>query len=199
MFSDDQPARTRSPQLCSTASVHSPLGPIHFATDECDRLCGVSFHGFVDLRHDIVRFHGTPDEWGEGSAPPVAEAITRYFEGEVQGLSRLEIRSCGSDFEHAVWALLREIPAGETSTYGELARRMGVPGAARAIGHANGRNPVAIVIPCHRVIGANGKLVGYGAGLERKRWLLTHEARFTPVLRPIDWSWPSTSRKSRDG
>jgi methylated-DNA-[protein]-cysteine S-methyltransferase len=81
----------------------------------------------------------------------------------------------GTPFQQNVWRLLREIPAGKTATYGELAAKLGSPGAARAVGMANGMNPVAIVVPCHRVIGSAGKLVGYGGGIDRKRWLLTHE------------------------
>ncbi len=82
----------------------------------------------------------------------------------------------GTEFQRRVWGELREIPLGETISYGELARRLGTPGASRAVGLANGRNPVSIVVPCHRVIGADGRLTGYGGGLERKAWLLRHEA-----------------------
>ncbi len=87
------------------------------------------------------------------------------------------MRLQGSPFQRRVWQALLEIPYGATTTYGELALRLGKPGAARAVGLANGRNPFAIVVPCHRVVGARGALTGYGGGLERKRWLLDHERR----------------------
>ena len=86
------------------------------------------------------------------------------------------VRMRGTDFQRATWDQLCGIPYGETISYGELAARMGRPSASRAVGLANGRNPIAIVVPCHRVIGANGTLTGYGGGLDRKRWLLEHEA-----------------------
>jgi methylated-DNA-[protein]-cysteine S-methyltransferase len=82
----------------------------------------------------------------------------------------------GTDFQKSVWHALRAIPAGQTVTYGELARRLGQPTAMRAVGLANGANPIGIVVPCHRVVGANGTLTGYAGGLERKRWLLAHES-----------------------
>jgi len=82
----------------------------------------------------------------------------------------------GTPFQRAVWTALRSIPAGATMTYGELATRIGAPGASRAVGLANNRNPIGLVVPCHRVIGANGALTGYAGGLERKRWLLEHES-----------------------
>jgi methylated-DNA-[protein]-cysteine S-methyltransferase len=101
--------------------------------------------------------------------------LERYFAGEPVEFD-VPLYAAGTAFQQRVWAGLREIPYGETISYGELARRLGTPGASRAVGLANGRNPIAIVIPCHRVIGADGSLTGYGGGLERKSWLLRHEA-----------------------
>jgi methylated-DNA-[protein]-cysteine S-methyltransferase len=104
------------------------------------------------------------------------DAFARYFAGSPAELDALPLDPHGSEFQRRVWRALREIPLGATASYGEIARRVGSPGAARAVGDANRRNPIAIAIPCHRVIGGDGRLVGYAGGLARKRWLLAHEA-----------------------
>jgi methylated-DNA-[protein]-cysteine S-methyltransferase len=103
-------------------------------------------------------------------------AFESYFAGSCAALLELPVDPQGSEFQRRVWRALREIPLGTTASYGEIALRVGSPGAARAVGDANRRNPIAIAIPCHRVIGGDGQLVGYAGGLERKRWLLAHEA-----------------------
>jgi methylated-DNA-[protein]-cysteine S-methyltransferase len=108
-------------------------------------------------------------------------ALAEYFAGKPPHLPALDLQ--GSDFQRRVWRALLEIPWGELRTYGELAEGLGMPGAARAVGAANGRNPVAILVPCHRVVGAGGRLGGYSGGLEVKRELLAHEAAHGPVLR----------------
>lgn len=105
----------------------------------------------------------------------LSEAIARYFAGDLGVIDRLPVQTGGTAFQQEVWHALREIPCGTTTSYGELAKRIGRPAAVRAVGLANGANPVAVVVPCHRVIGANGSLTGYGGGIERKRWLLDHE------------------------
>ena len=102
-------------------------------------------------------------------------AIAAYFEGDLNAIDFLSTATEGTSFQKRVWQALREIPAGHTVSYGELAKRIGKPAAVRAVGLANGANPIGIVVPCHRVIGANGSLTGYGGGLDRKRWLLQHE------------------------
>jgi methylated-DNA-[protein]-cysteine S-methyltransferase len=109
----------------------------------------------------------------------VVEQLNAYFAGELHDFE-LPMTMRGTEFQRRVWAALCEIPYGETISYGELARWVGNPKASRAVGLANGRNPVAIVVPCHRVIGADGSLTGYGGGLERKVWLLEHEAAYRP-------------------
>lgn len=113
-------------------------------------------------------------------APPAAasrarRALEAYFDGDIAAIEELAARPQGTEFQRQVWAALRKIPAGATASYGEIAAQIGQKNAARAVGMANNRNPIAIVIPCHRVIGANGALIGYGGGLERKLWLLRHE------------------------
>lgn len=123
---------------------------------------------------------GSPRAAGPGSVHDVTalqEPLGRmeaYFAGELRDFG-LPLRPEGTEFQRLVWRGLLEIPYGATMSYAELARRIGRPGAARAVGAANGRNPIAIIAPCHRVIGANGSLTGFGGGLDRKEWLLDHE------------------------
>jgi methylated-DNA-[protein]-cysteine S-methyltransferase len=109
---------------------------------------------------------------------PLREQLRAYFAGELQAFD-VPLAARGTPFQQRVWQLLRTIPYGTTTTYGELARRLGNGNASRAVGLANGRNPIGIVIPCHRVVGADGALTGYAGGIERKRWLLEHERRHT--------------------
>lgn len=105
----------------------------------------------------------------------LTSAMRRYFEGEIDVLATLPVATDGTPFQQSVWKALRKIKDGTTISYSELARRIGRPKAVRAAGLANGQNPIGIVVPCHRVIGANGSLTGYGGGIERKQWLLRHE------------------------
>ena len=111
-----------------------------------------------------------------------AEALESYFAGRAPRLPVLDLK--GTTFQLAVWSALLEIPWGEVRTYGEIARALGREGGARAVGGANHENPVAILVPCHRVVQASGRLGGYAAGLDVKRWLLAHEAGHAPALRP---------------
>jgi methylated-DNA-[protein]-cysteine S-methyltransferase len=106
---------------------------------------------------------------------PARTALQAYFEGELNAIDDLAVATAGTDFQRMVWRALREIPRGEVISYSVLAQRIGRPNACRAVGLANGSNPISIVVPCHRVIGANAALTGYGGGVERKRWLLEHE------------------------
>lgn len=111
-----------------------------------------------------------------------ASAVHAYFQGEFAIIDSLSVDVGGTPFQRAVWRALRAIPAGRTMSYAELARHIGRPSAVRAVGRANGANPISVVVPCHRLVGTNGSLTGYGGGLERKRWLLAHEA--AAVRRP---------------
>jgi methylated-DNA-[protein]-cysteine S-methyltransferase len=118
-----------------------------------------------------------------GKTPaPIRRALDEYFAGRLDALDEIACQADGTPFQQAVWQALRSIPAGRTLSYGALAQNLGNPKAVRAVGLANGANPIPIVIPCHRVIGSDGSLTGYGGGLERKRWLLAHEGRFSPLL-----------------
>ncbi|MBY0274228.1 methylated-DNA--[protein]-cysteine S-methyltransferase [Candidatus Binatia bacterium] len=112
---------------------------------------------------------------------PASRALESYFAGATTALDGVHVATSGSDFQRRVWRELRAIPAGTTISYAELARRIGQPSAVRAVGLANGQNPVGIVVPCHRVIGSDGSLTGYGGGIARKRWLLTHEGALSAV------------------
>jgi len=125
-----------------------------------------------------------------GAAPEdVRRALRAYFDGDVAALNRIRWATSGTDFQRSVWAALTEIPPGTTVSYRALAAAIGRPGASRAVGLANGSNPVAIVVPCHRVIGANGGLTGYGGGLRRKKWLLEHEGvRLAGAVEPATFA-----------
>lgn len=155
------------------ATVESPIGPLTLVADGED-LVGLHMH---DQRHgpDPAAL-GERAGAGSGVLGTARRQLEEYFGGERTEFD-VPVRLEGTTFQCRVWEGLRGIPYGETVSYGELAGRVGKPGAARAVGLANGRNPVAIIVPCHRVIGADGSLTGYGGGLERKRWLLGLEAR----------------------
>jgi len=135
--------------------------------------------GDVVLRHDGTALLELVFADAEPASPVVesafARAVRAYFAGDLRALDDLPVRVRGTSFETAVWQMLRRIPVGQTWSYAALAAALDRPRAVRAVGRANGRNPVSLVLPCHRVIGADGRLVGYGGGLERKAWLLRHE------------------------
>lgn len=127
------------------------------------------------MRTLLARHYGAVDLVDGPLPATIARALDAYFAGDLAALDAVPVATGGSDFQRAVWAALRTIPAGTTTGYGALAAALGRPGAARAVGLANGSNPIGIVVPCHRVIGANGTLTGYAGGIARKEWLLRHE------------------------
>jgi len=161
---------TSSPTTTTTTTtlMDSPIGPLTI-TAVGDVLTGVHMH---EQRHFPTIPAGSKRD--DAALAHVVAQLSAYFAGERLDFD-LPMDMHGTDFQRRVWASLCEIPYGETISYGELARWVGNPKASRAVGLANGRNPVAIVVPCHRVIGADGSLTGYGGGLERKVWLLEHE------------------------
>lgn len=112
---------------------------------------------------------------------PIGKALDAYFAGSKDAISQLSVEFDGTVFENMVWQALTSIPPGETRSYGEIARQIGKPSASRAVGAVNGRNPIGVLVPCHRVIGKNGSLTGYGGGLARKQWLLDHEGASQPT------------------
>jgi len=166
-------------QTLQTERFETPTGRMLLITDE---------HGWVhaldweDQRERTQRLLGRyyrhvtlamREANGESAAK---RALLAYFKGRLEAIATLRVATSGTDFQNQVWTALRRIPSGQTVSYGALAKEIGRPAAVRAVGLANGSNPIAIVVPCHRVIGANASLTGYGGGLERKRWLLAHEA-----------------------
>ena len=158
--------------------LNTPLGELVIVADEAGRLRVMEWESDeARLRRVLARNYGEGDRPLEPASNPagITTAMTAYFDGELEAIDRLSVSAGGTPFQRAVWTALRDIPCGTTTAYGELARRIGRPAAVRAVGLANGANPIAVVVPCHRVIGANGTLTGYGGGLHRKRWLLEHE------------------------
>ncbi|HTW86303.1 MAG TPA: methylated-DNA--[protein]-cysteine S-methyltransferase [Candidatus Sulfotelmatobacter sp.] len=165
----------------------SPIGEIQLLTDADGVLRALDFTDHVARMEHLLRLQNGPYAIADGAAPPaIARALTAYFAGEIGALDALPVATGGTDFQRAVWAALRDIPVGTTTTYGALAKRLASPTAGRAVGAANGANPIGIVVPCHRVIGANGTLTGYGGGIFRKRWLLEHEAGALGLISAAD-------------
>ncbi|MFF6802794.1 methylated-DNA--[protein]-cysteine S-methyltransferase [Streptomyces sp. NPDC012616] len=158
--------------------IDSPYGPLTLVADD-GVLCGLYM---ADQRHRPPEENfGSRDDTRFGAAE---DQLTAYFAGELTEFT-LELHLHGTPFQRSVWAGLRAIPYGETRSYGELAEALGSPGASRAVGLANGRNPIGIIVPCHRVIGAGGGLTGYGGGLHRKRRLLDFESGATTAGRTL--------------
>ena len=158
--------------------VSTPVGPILVACDAEERLralywedCEARMH-----RQSASQYRRATLRWIQGRSPQtIRHALEEYVSGKLNALSAIRTETAGTAFQRSVWAALRTIPVGKTLSYNELAAQIGRPTAVRAVGHANGSNPISIVVPCHRVIGADGSLTGFGGGIERKRWLLEHE------------------------
>jgi len=156
----------------------TPIGPMMIAADAEGRLRAALFTEDEEvIRRQLRLQDGARGLTLEPALNPhgLSQAIARYFAGELGVIDGLPVETGGTPFQQEVWRALRAIPCGATTSYGRLAAQIGRPAAVRAVGLANGANPVAVVVPCHRVIGSNGSLTGYGGGLERKRWLLDHE------------------------
>jgi methylated-DNA-[protein]-cysteine S-methyltransferase len=169
----------------------SPIGTVLLVSDG-EALRALDFYDYEQRMHRLLRLHyGSYTLTSTQDAGGLGRSVQAYFEGDLAALDRLPVQTGGTGFQRLVWAELRLIPPGTTTTYGRLAERIGRAKASRAVGLANGANPVAIVVPCHRVIGANANLIGYGGGLHRKEWLIAHERQhasgarhsfaFTPV------------------
>jgi methylated-DNA-[protein]-cysteine S-methyltransferase len=157
--------------------LRTPIGLALLVTDEDGRLRALDWDDYHErLRRQLRRHYGARASLLDGCAPQhIRAAVDAYFAGDLARLDGIECRTAGTPFQRAVWAALRTIPVGQTLSYGTLAAKLNAPRATRAVGLANGANPISLVVPCHRVIGADGSLTGYGGGLERKRWLLAHE------------------------
>ncbi|WP_210485805.1 methylated-DNA--[protein]-cysteine S-methyltransferase [Microvirga antarctica] len=158
--------------------VATPIGEMAIVADNDDGLRAVDWSDHDDRLHRLFsRHYGKTGYVLEPARNPggLTDAMLAYFEGDLDIIDKLPVATAGTEFQRQVWQELRRIPHGMTITYSELARRIGRPAAIRAVGLANGANPIGIVVPCHRVIGANGTLTGYGGGMARKKWLLAHE------------------------
>ena len=156
----------------------TPIGDLLIVADDEGNLRATFWTDHEQDLQRVLRRHyaGSPVVLQPGHNPHgLTHAIARYFAGELHTIDTLPVRTAGTPFQREVWSALRDIRCGTTISYGQLAARLDRPAAVRAVGLANGANPIGVVVPCHRVIGANGSLTGYGGGIERKRWLLDHE------------------------
>jgi methylated-DNA-[protein]-cysteine S-methyltransferase len=171
------PVAVTLPDRLSLDRLQTPIGNALLVTDEDGRLRAFDWDDYEPrLRPQLRRHYGASVSLADGRAPHrIRSALEAYFAGDLAQLDGIECRAAGTPFQRAVWAALRAIPVGRTLSYGALAAQLNAPRAMRAVGLANGANPIGVVVPCHRVIGADGSLTGYGGGLERKRWLLAHE------------------------
>ena len=168
---------SKRPEMTLTLDrIASPVGEVLVVTDADSVVRALDFHDYEARLRRLLRRHYGEVVLVDGRAPQaVRRAVEAWFGGDLTAFDAVEVKTGGTEFQRAVWKALRDIPAGETRTYGQLATAIGSPKAVRAVGLANGANPIGVIVPCHRVIGANGTLTGYAGGVERKRWLLAHE------------------------
>lgn len=160
--------------MLELAVINSPVGPLTIAAQR-GSVCAIWFGTEGEARRLVSRWY--PDAPVKSTQDPAGavSALDSYFRGELEALDELSLELHGTTFQRRVWEQLRKIRAGTTASYQDIARAIGAPSAVRAVGAANGANPIPIVVPCHRIIGSDGTLTGYGGGLDRKRWLLAHE------------------------
>jgi methylated-DNA-[protein]-cysteine S-methyltransferase len=170
------------PKTVTTLSItwtKSPIGFIRIAATPSGALAALVFdEQWQEMRERLARRFGAID-FVEARGSAIADRLCAYFEGDMHALDAIEVDAGGTVFQRRVWRELGRIAAGETRSYAQIAQAIGAPAAVRAVGAANGQNPVSLVVPCHRVIGADGTLTGYAGGIARKRWLLDHETRAT--------------------
>ncbi len=166
----------KPPETFTVDRLETPIGPALVVTDGDGALRAFDWEDHAARIRKLLRLQYGAAELKELRAPKaIRSALADYFNGDLDSLKSIEWRIAGTPFQRKVWNALPKIPAGQTMTYGALAAKLGSPNAMRAVGHANGSNPISVVIPCHRLIAANGSLVKYGSVLARKRWLLIHE------------------------
>lgn len=163
--------------------LETPIGVALLVTDDEGFLRALDWSDYEARLNLLLRRHYGNFALADGPAPKtLVRALKGYFSGDLQQLTTIKWRTGGTAFQRNVWTALQNIPPGRTSSYGELAVRLSTPNAARAVGLANGANPISVVVPCHRLIGSDGSLTGYAGGLKRKQWLLEHEgAAFKPA------------------
>jgi methylated-DNA-[protein]-cysteine S-methyltransferase len=171
--------------MIGIATIDSPVGPLTLAARD-GRVCVLHFNAAANdeavVTTTLHRHYPGETIERQGDPAGAVSAVTAYFGGTLHALDAIEVELNGTAFQKRVWEALRHVPTGSTSTYAALARSIGAAAAVRAVGAANGANPVAVIVPCHRIIGTNGTLTGYGGGLERKRWLLEHEGCRLPFF-----------------
>lgn len=164
------------PESLRLDRLETPIGIALLVTDDGGVLRALDWEDYEARMRQLLRLQCGDVELMEARAPvAMKRALSAYFKGDLARLGEIAWRVAGTPFQRKVWSALPQIPAGSTLSYGALAAKLGAPRAMRAVGHANGANPISVVVPCHRLIGADGSLVKYGGGLERKRWLLRHE------------------------
>jgi len=168
-----------NPLLLLMDHLNTPIGEMLIVADEEGNLRAIDWSDYETRMYRSLRLYNAEHYTLEPTPNPhgLTHAIERYFAGELTALDTLPVKTEGTPFQQSVWNALRTIPCGSTLSYAALAAQIGRPAAVRAVGLANGSNPVGVVVPCHRVIGANGSLTGYGGGIQRKSWLLKHESR----------------------
>lgn len=162
--------------------LSTPTGPVLVVTDPVNKLRAVEWEDLDSRMHRLLKRHYGDGGYALSPRPDRSqafEALADYFDGDLRAIDRVPTATNGTQFQKDVWSALRTVPTGGTASYGALAHQLGNPRGARAVGLANGSNPIPIVVPCHRVIGADSSLTGFGGGLPRKRWLLAHELGMT--------------------
>jgi methylated-DNA-[protein]-cysteine S-methyltransferase len=167
---------TQGYEMFNLDRLKTPIGIALLVTDAEGVLQALDWEDYEHRMRELLRLqHGSVDLRARQAPKEMREALSGYFDGDFGQLATIKWRVAGTPFQRKVWMALANIPVGTTLSYGTLAAKLGMPKAMRAVGHANGSNPISVVLPCHRLIGADGSLVKYGGGLERKRWLLRHE------------------------
>lgn len=161
--------------MIELAVIDTPIESLTLATRN-GRVCLLHFGADdASVRATLQRWYPTEPVQDRSGPGVVADTLGRYFDGDLEAIDTIPVEMNGTPFQKRVWDALRQVPAGKTATYAEIAVLIGSPAAVRAVGAANGANPVAVIVPCHRIIGSNGTLTGYNGGLPRKEWLLRHE------------------------
>jgi methylated-DNA-[protein]-cysteine S-methyltransferase len=167
---------TNPPERFGLDHLTTPIGTALLVIDTDGVLRALDWEDYEHRMRELLRLHyGAVDLRAQRAPVEMRFALSGYFEGDLGKLKTIKWRVAGTPFQRKVWTALATIPSGTTLSYGAFAAKLDMPKAVRAVGHANGSNPISVVLPCHRLIGANGSLVKYGGGLERKRWLLKHE------------------------
>ncbi len=166
----------KQPETFNLDRLETPIGVALLVTDADGALRALDWEDYEPRMKELLRLQYGAVILQDGRSPQAVRlALSGYFKGDLDRLNTIKWRVAGTPFQQKVWHALPKVPVGTTMSYGALAAKLNAPNAMRAVGHANGSNPISVVLPCHRLIGANGSLVKYGGGLSRKRWLLTHE------------------------